>query len=141
MGFWSRSMPCRTIQLNTMHNNLKKHRKEKKLVKQLDMAHFLDLKGTAILSRYESGSKKPNLKTCIIYTLVLNMPLSKLVPAIYENLIGNLKHKTEELIETISAEPFSLIQEKRLNYFNDLLNRIGCLQNTHEKTVTRKEEK
>ena len=123
-----------------MQNNLKKHRKEVKLVKQTDMAHFLELKGTALLSRYESGSKKPNLKTCIIYTIVLNMPLSKLVPAIYNSLIGNIQQKTEELIDSISAEPFSIIQEKRLSYFNDLLNRIGCLQNTNEKNIRRKEE-
>ena len=98
----------------------------------------LGLTSQTLISQYESGSKKPNLKACIIYTVVLNMPLSKLVPSIYNNLIGNIKEKTEELIESISAEPFSIVQEKRLGYFKDLLDRIGCLQNTHDKN--RKEE-
>lgn len=116
----------------TTKNKLKHYRKQTKVVKQVDMAHFMDLSSSVMVSKYESGKKEPNLKTCIIYALVLDTPLTKLIPIFYTNFILKLYRKTKELIESISAEPFSFEKEKRLNYFNSMLDRISCLQQIND---------
>ena len=121
-------------------NKLKHYRKEAKVVKQVDMAHFMDLSNSALVSQYESGKKKPNLKTCIVYSVVLDTPLSELIPLFYTDFIRKLYAKTKELISSISAEPFSFEQEKRISYFNTLLDRIACLHQTNDINKSTEEE-
>lgn len=116
----------------TIKNNLKHYRTQTKVVKQVDIAHFMDHSNSVLISNYESGKKAPNLKACITYALVLDVPLSKLIPVFYTTFIKTVYTKTKELIQRISSEPFSFEKEKRLTYFNAMLERISCLQPIHD---------
>ena len=86
-----------------MQNNLWTYRK-KMGFSQKRVAHFLGFKGTNTLSRYEHGSKLPNLVNALKLEIVYRTPVAFLFADLYEQLKKEIKGREMKLKRDIEGE-------------------------------------
>ena len=103
-----------------------------KMVKQSEMQHIADIGNRMSLSRYENGDRPPNLETALIYYLVLDIPLNKLFPQIYEKLAEQIREKAQSLLESVEQMKEDYTTKNKIDFLNELISRIGCLQEIYD---------
>jgi len=114
------------------HQNRMKHHRKRKMLKQSDMRHLSDASNHITLSRYENGDRIPSLESALIYHIVLNEPMKKLFPQFYKHLSEKLSERAKTLISSLEQMKKDYTTKNKIDYLNELINRIGCLQEVYD---------
>ncbi len=120
-------------------NALKQHRKQSKL-RQEDMRRICEKANSVVLSRYESGDAVPNLEVALRYHIALGKPLHELFPEYYQQLSEQVKRTALELLEELESKSVNYKRHLRKMKLQDIVNRIGCLQEVYDEEQQPKKE-
>ena len=118
-------------------NELKSHRVRQKL-RQEDMRRICAKEHNSILSRYEKGDKPPSFEIAMMYHITLGIPLKELFPHQYQALRKNIQQVLTTLLDELGAQPVNYKRYKRKLSLEDIVNRIGCLQQVYDETKQEK---
>jgi len=111
-------------------NYLKIFRKKSKLT-QDDIAYIFEIQKSSI-SRYEKGKRLPPLPIILFYHLLFNVSLSTLFKYMYFDYKQRVLKRTKDLIELLNEDSTSPRAQERISYLQNVVNRIGCLQEIND---------
>lgn len=104
------------------------HRKQKSLQIK-DIAFLLDIDSSK-LSRFENGKLlSPELKVCLGYHIIFNLPMPTLVHEQYEALKEGIENRCFQLLEKIDDEKQDYGSNTRKASINAILNKLMLKEN------------
>jgi transcriptional regulator with XRE-family HTH domain len=106
------------------HYQLRKYRKSSAL-SQNDLAFLFGLSGFAPISRWEQGSRKPDLEHMLYYHLLFNVPVEVFLEKQFKDSKKRLCVRINLLLETMNAEYSSRKMDHRLNFLKETLTRLN----------------
>lgn len=113
-------------------NNLKHHRKRKHL-KQKEMRKFCARELSSSITAYENGERLPDLEAALVYSIVLNVPISKLIPLYYDQLCKRISRCAQEIKASLIEMHTGYMLKGREEILQEIINRMGCLQDISQK--------
>lgn len=100
-------------------NYLRTHRRRVGFT-QSELAILLGFKDAAQVSRYESNSHHPTLKTALAYEALFGAPLSELFAGVYQEVEREISRRVLRLASKLQKAPKSKATARRLEHLRIL---------------------
>jgi len=93
------------------HNYLRMHRKRARLA-QSDIAHVAALSDHSNVSRWENGTREPNIESLIVYHLLFDVPIESMFERQKQELKLSVYRRVLGRLETLRKMP----QDRKLGF-------------------------
>jgi DNA-binding XRE family transcriptional regulator len=94
-------------------NYLRTHRRRTGL-SQTDVAALLGARSGALVSRHETGERRPILRTAIAYEIVLGISIRQIYAGIHTKLSNNVRIRATRMLVRLEACPRTVLRDLKI---------------------------
>jgi len=94
-------------------NYLRTHRRRTGL-SQSDVAALLGARSGALVSRHETGERRPVLRTAIAYEIVLGISIRRIYAGIHSKLATNVRVRATRMLVRLEERPRTALRDQKM---------------------------